>query len=75
MNQGKGVMESWRRGCHFLSGCQKGFHDQGTFENRLTGREGGSHVDVLGKIVELPTGGTKECPIPEAGKGLAPFEE
>lgn len=43
----------------FCQVVKKGFHDQGTFENRPKGSEGGSHGEILGKTVGLQAKETK----------------
>ena len=43
---------------------RKDFNDQGTFENRPRGSEGGSHADILGRMV--PSRGNQECQFLEA---------
>lgn len=52
-------MDSGEEIAIFYQVIRKGFNDQGTFENRPEGSEGGSQVDMLGKLVELQTEGTK----------------
>lgn len=69
----KGLWRVGEEGCHFSTVVRKGLHDQGAYENRHSRIEGGSSVDILGKMI--PSRANRKCPNPEAGVCLAPFEE